>query len=184
MDQIPSFLDFEASSLSPQSYPIELAWSLEDGSVESHLISPRGIETWTDWDPEAERIHGIPRDLLLAQGQPPSMVCGFANKQLSGKTVYCDAPSFDGMWLAKLFSICRDVYPGFELKHIDDLLVAMISPEVSGRTRALARVPSLKLEARKRKPQRHRAAWDVEYLVQLWQRARAEPGRPSGVAGA
>jgi hypothetical protein len=184
MDQVPSFLDFEASSLSPQSYPIELAWSLADGSVESHLISPRGIETWTDWDPEAERIHGIPRDLLLAQGQPPSLVCRFANEQLSGKLVYCDAPSFDGMWLAKLFSICRDVYPGFELRHIDDLLVTMICAEVSGRPRAFARIASLKTEARKRKPQRHRAAWDVEYLVQLWQLARAEPGSAGGASGA
>lgn len=34
------FVDFEASSLNPDSYPIEVAWSIPDDSIESHLISP------------------------------------------------------------------------------------------------------------------------------------------------
>ena len=40
---IPSFIDFEASSLTVKSYPIEVAWNLEDGTIESHLISPAGV---------------------------------------------------------------------------------------------------------------------------------------------
>ena len=34
------FLDFEASSLSDDSYPIEVGWAGEDGSTEQHLIRP------------------------------------------------------------------------------------------------------------------------------------------------
>ena len=42
------FLDFEASSLSKDSYPIEVGWAGEDGSTEAHLIRP--APDWTDWD--------------------------------------------------------------------------------------------------------------------------------------
>jgi hypothetical protein len=35
-----TFLDFEASSLSDESYPVEVAWVFEDGHAESHLIRP------------------------------------------------------------------------------------------------------------------------------------------------
>ena len=34
------FLDFEASSLSDHSYPIEIAWVFEDGRSQSHMIAP------------------------------------------------------------------------------------------------------------------------------------------------
>jgi hypothetical protein len=50
------FLDFEASSLSDRSYPVEVAWVFQDGRSESHLIRP--ATEWTDWDDEAEAIHG------------------------------------------------------------------------------------------------------------------------------
>ena len=46
-----AFLDFEASSLGKKSYPIEVAWVFEDGTSESHLITP--APEWTDWDPAA-----------------------------------------------------------------------------------------------------------------------------------
>ena len=48
------FLDFEASSLSDDSYPIEVGWVFEDGRTEAHLIRP--APAWTDWDPAAEAI--------------------------------------------------------------------------------------------------------------------------------
>lgn len=54
------FLDFEASSLSKQSYPIEVAWVFEDGRSEEYLIRPAPI--WTDWDSaaEARRARALP----------------------------------------------------------------------------------------------------------------------------
>jgi|GEM_PF-6618298 len=38
------FLDFEASSLSKQSHPVEVGWVGEDGAGESHLIRLRDTE--------------------------------------------------------------------------------------------------------------------------------------------
>src|SRR5262245_10381901 len=98
MSRIPRFLDFEASSLSVNSYPIEVAWSLEDGSIEQHLISPAAFEGWTDWDPKAEQVHGISREELLTNGESPKSVCGRMNSELFGETVYSDAALYDGMW--------------------------------------------------------------------------------------
>jgi hypothetical protein len=170
MDEIPSFLDFEASSLSRDSYPIEVAWSYADGSIENHLISPETIVAWTEWDPEAERVHGIRRKDLLRSGETPSLVCARMNQELAGKTVYTDAPSFDGMWLSKLFAAC-DATPLFELGAVDDLLAALIRQKVPGRQDFVFAIDLLKKDARVQKPRQHRAAWDVEYLVQLWRLA-------------
>ena len=94
------FLDFEASSLSKDSYPIEVGWAAEDGSTEAHLIRPG--PRWTDWDASAEAIHHISRDQLLAEGEPHDEVGRRILKTLGGRHVYVTAPSWDGMWLSKL----------------------------------------------------------------------------------
>src|SRR5262249_27143798 len=167
MDEIISFLDFEASSLSSRSYPIEVAWSNQDGSIESHLISPAGIDSWIDWDPEAEKVHGISRPELIEHGQSPQIVCDRISDQLSGKTVYTDAPSFDGRWLSTLFSACGRGTPPVKLAHIDDLLVRMICPDLAGRTQGLITIGVLKQESRNQSPRRHRAKWSVEYLMKF-----------------
>ncbi|HEU4389252.1 MAG TPA: hypothetical protein VFV34_15725 [Blastocatellia bacterium] len=175
MAELPTFLDFEASSLSDRSYPIEVAWNLSDGTVEAHLISPASIEAWTDWSAEAEMVHGIARTRLLAHGESPHSVCDRMNGELGGRIVYTDAPSFDGMWLAAMFDACRRPVQ-FELRHIDDLLVKMVCPELPGRTYGLLKIDLLKQEARRLKPRQHRAAWDVEYLIQLWRLASFDAG--------
>ena len=61
------FLDFEASSLSDKSYPVEVGWVWEDGTEEAHLIRP--APHWTDWDMKAQEIHGIPRAELEQTGE-------------------------------------------------------------------------------------------------------------------
>jgi len=35
-------------------------------------------------------------------------------------------------------------------------------------TEGLAKLRAIKEEARRLAPRRHRAAWDVEYLIQVW----------------
>jgi hypothetical protein len=172
MNEKISFLDFEASSLSERSYPIEVGWSNPDGSIESHLISPAGIADWTDWDTEAEKVHGISRRELVAGGLAPHAVCDRMIDRLAGKTIYTDAPRFDGAWLSRLFLACRKDKSGFNLRSIDDLLVELICPDLAGRTQGLIKIGILKQEARRQNLKRHRAAWDVEYLVKLWELAR------------
>lgn len=93
------FLDFEASSLSKDSYPIEVAWVFEDGASESFLIRPP--PGWTDWDPEAEAIHHISR-ASLEHGTAPVVVATRMVEILSGHDLFASAPSWDGKWLSRL----------------------------------------------------------------------------------
>ena len=171
MEPIPSFIDFEASSLSTDSYPIEVAWNLSDGLIESHLISPEAVIDWTDWDTESEKIHRIPREELIAHGKPPAWVCERMNEQLKGKTVYSDAPRFDGRWLTKLFSVYENPQPDFLMGHAYNEISKLLSRAADGGSFGLINMDALILEARKRVPGKHRAAWDVGYLVELWKLA-------------
>jgi hypothetical protein len=94
------FLDFEASSLTKTSYPIEVAWVFEDGAEESHLIRP--APGWDDWDPAAERIHHIPRETLLSGGMAHDVLARRMIDRLSGHDLTASAPSWDGKWLSAL----------------------------------------------------------------------------------
>lgn len=94
------FLDFEASSLGRHSYPIEVGWVFEDGGCESHLIRP--APGWTDWDPAAERIHGLSRARIEADGEPVEAVAGRMVEVLGGHDLLASAPSWDGKWMSVL----------------------------------------------------------------------------------
>lgn len=97
------FLDFEASSLAKRGYPIEVAWVFADaryGQEETHLIRP--APKWTDWDPEAEAVHGISRDTLAGKGEPFDRVAARMVEVLGGHTLLASAPSWDGKWLSAL----------------------------------------------------------------------------------
>jgi hypothetical protein len=162
--KLPSFLDFEASSLSSTSYPIEVAWSRPDGSIESHLISPVGIDGWDDWSFLSEKVHGISRDELIAYGQSPARVCSLMNHQLSGQVVYTDNPIYDGMWLAELFSVVKGGRTKFKLGLVDEVL---FRDGASGAPTS-DKIQEMKEEARKRVGGQHRARLDVQYLIELY----------------
>src|SRR5215213_9954983 len=95
-----AFLDFEASSLARRGFPIEVAWVFESGEEESHLIRPAA--DWTEWSPEAESVHRIPRASLDREGRPVEEVARRAVEALSGHRLYASAPSWDGQWLSRL----------------------------------------------------------------------------------
>jgi hypothetical protein len=95
-----AFLDFEASSLSDRSYPIEVAWVIEDGRSEAHLIAP--APTWDDWGEAAEAIHGISRETLRRDGKPHDVVARRMVEVLTGNDLFASAPSWDGKWLSVL----------------------------------------------------------------------------------
>lgn len=94
------FLDFEASSLSKRSYPIEVGWVFEDGKDEAYLIRP--APDWTDWDEEAEAIHHIARERLCAEGTSHDVVAARMVEVLDGHDLLASAPSWDGKWLSAL----------------------------------------------------------------------------------
>jgi hypothetical protein len=113
-------LDFEASSLSDDSYPIEVGVALalnSDGPIRvwSSLIQPG--RDWTlrqDWDPAAEKVHHIPA-ALLATGQTASEVAKALNAIIGPVGhAYCDGGHYDGFWLERLLKAAR-IEPAFAL---------------------------------------------------------------------
>lgn len=97
------FVDCEASSLSDDSYPIEVAWVDENGQGESYLIRPE--PTWTDWSVKSQAIHGIPRSTLIEVGHPAKLVAKRAFKALKDAMMVSDNPAYDGHWLSMLFKL-------------------------------------------------------------------------------
>lgn len=94
------FLDFEASSLAKESYPIEVAWVFEDGRAASFLIKP--APDWTDWSLEAQQIHGLSRSKLESEGVAVEAVAHEMLAALAGHELFASAPSWDGKWLSVL----------------------------------------------------------------------------------
>ena len=99
------FLDFEASSILPGSFPIEVAWVDERGIGEGHLIRPApgwlSRSRW-QWDPVSATVHGITIGMLEKDGEDASMVARRLAEAVGGGPVYSDAPSHDGHWLDML----------------------------------------------------------------------------------
>jgi hypothetical protein len=112
------FLDFEASSLSDGSFPIEVAWVFEDGRSETHLIRP--APDWTVWDPQAEAIHRIGREQLVEEGAAHADVAARMLDQLSGHALYVTAPSWDGQWLSLLLRAAGLPRHALRLKDSDE----------------------------------------------------------------
>lgn len=159
---LPCFLDFEASSLRDVSHPVEVAWSLEDGAVEAYLIKPAW--DWSDWDPNAEALHGISRQELVKKGLPAWDVARRMNEALAGRTLHSDAPEFDGFWLERLFEQHNEESQ-FTLRHFDSLFPHLAPDRVAAR----AQLARYRVVGRQ-----HRAAHDVQFLIELYRLLRAE----------
>lgn len=99
------FIDFEASGLGPQSWPIEIGLSWIEGAAVktwSSLICPAASWSMEAWDPISAEVHGIPLD-ELAEAPGARDVAAEAAKRISGQTVCSDAPRFDEEWAKRLF---------------------------------------------------------------------------------
>jgi hypothetical protein len=174
-DGMNIFLDFEASSLSARSYPIEVAWVFEDGRSEDHLIAP--APAWDDWDVAAEAVHGISRTTLQRDGEPHDVVASRMVDALAGHDLFASAPSWDGKWLSVLLRGAGLPRHSLRLRDTDEALrqtsVEILRPvlapdrleiEVHG---IIARATA----ARDRRPA-HRALADAIGEHETWLRAR------------
>ena len=170
----PCFIDVEASGLGRGSYPIEIAWSMPDGSIESHLINPAFIPHWTHWDDYAEEtIHRISRDLLAREGKSPVWVAQRMNTCLDGITLHSDAVDFDDDWVSTLFKAAR-VEPAFWIIGIETLWaspcirqVIAADLEQCSQTGAASILQACHDAALVVAPRTHRAADDVRHM-QVW----------------
>lgn len=161
---LPCFLDFEASGLGTNSYPIEVAWSLPSAEIECYLIQPH--TEWINevaWDSAAERLHGIPFASLKREGREPVWVCERMNAQLTDQVVFCDALPYDLFWLQRLFEAADDS-PAFRLASLQDYCFDLgLGPR---------QYQILGEKARKRSGAKvHRADVDVRYLIELYRLA-------------
>ena len=155
-----SVIDFEASSLDLDSYPIEAGiacWPAPDEPVFgwSALIRPAGA--WTrqgHWSPASAKVHGIRGSDLVAHGHPPEQVAAALNEALGpGGVGWCDGGEYDGHWTATLFK-AANIRPTFTLGDWHRL-AAMPGP--AAREHAL--------DWMRRVPARHRARDDAEQLL-------------------
>jgi hypothetical protein len=166
------FIDFEASSLGKESYPIEVGWVFEDGCCENMRIRPPA--EWTDWDPRSEAIHGIARATLLAEGLPVEAVAHRLLSALGGHAVYASAPSWDGKWLSQLLRGAGLPRHALRLKDTEEAraetaraILAAALPEAEVEA-AVARVLARAAEAGRAAHVSHRAVEDAERERQVW----------------
>ena len=153
-------IDFEASSLDLDSYPIEAGiacWPAPDQPVFgwSVLIQPAG--EWTrqgHWSPVSAKVHGIRGSDLVARGHAPQQVVAALNTILGpGGTAWCDGADYDEHWTRVLFKAAK-IRPTFTLGDWHRL-AAM--PGREARERALDWI--------RRVTARHRARDDAEQLL-------------------
>lgn len=157
-------LDFEASSLSPHGWPIEIGLSwIEHGSLQtwSSLICPDPAWDPADWSPQSAAVHGIPMtDLETAP--PATQVAESFLRVLGDRRLVSDAPEFEMRWLSRLLQVngCE------RMPRIEDF---------DGISFALFEGFALDMlyETLERRPAPHRAGPDSARLAGAWLKATA-----------
>ncbi|ATP47026.1 hypothetical protein CR511_24445 [Pseudomonas putida] len=114
MERPSFFIDFEASGIAPDSYPIEVA-VVSNETWFSSLIKP--ARYWTHWSFDAQDMHGLTQDQLHQEGDTPVVVARNMNQLFSGQ-VLCSDSSQDSFWFDVLFE-AADLLPTFELKPLE-----------------------------------------------------------------
>lgn len=157
----PTVIDVEASGFGRGSYPIEVGVVLPDGVGDCMLIRPS--DDWRHWDPAAEDLHHISRELLLRHGQPAAEVVERLNALLAGQVVYTDGWGNDYTWLSTLYDVAGR-RPSYRLDSLQKLLT---EDELSRWDRTKAEVFAEAAQAR------HRASADARLLQATVMRLRA-----------
>lgn len=166
------FLDIEASSLAPHSWPVEVGWAwIEGGLVESRSVVVAPRPSWCDsaWSEEAEAIHGLSR-ARLESGRAADAVAALTDA-FADRHVVSDNPSWDQLWLDRL----REGRARIAVHPVAALVRA-------GLDAAAANAFTLALL---RSPAPHRAAGDAGRLARAWAAAtRVQPRGARVAAGA
>jgi len=158
---LPCIIDMEASGFGKGSYPIEVGVCLSDTTTHCYLIRPE--QSWVHWDKEAEKIHGINRDILFEKGLSVNDVCIKLNDLLKDEVVYSDAWSFDNTWLWKIYEEA-EAHPNFKLETFRKLLTEEdISFWQETKREVIADLNLI----------RHRASADARILQEIYRRIKA-----------
>lgn len=152
-------IDFEASSLAPGSYPIEVGiarWVAPDRPIEgwSTLIQP--VQSWREtgsWTADAQAVHGIRRE-ELENGLTPAETLSMLNGIVGRHAAFCDGGASDFGWARRLV-LAAGFMNEFRLGDFD-MLTGRCDPDGYAR---LVRWLDLT-------PAPHRAREDAERLMQ------------------
>lgn len=152
-------IDFEASCLPEygQSFPIEVAVARTDGDSRAWLIRPADAWKYWDWSEEAEKLHGISRDMLEQEGLPLEQVVAEMSEFVHDCNVYADA-DLDQYWLEVLCHAAGSEVP-FPVHYLGEFI------KKRGYTRA--QVVSALDEAKDRLPKEHLAREDAKRLAMV-----------------
>lgn len=111
------FIDFEASGIAPDSYPIEVAVVFPGGEYQA-LIKPASY--WEHWSYDAQDMHGLSREQLASEGQSPLAVAQEMNHLFDGKTLCSDNPA-DCFWLDVLYE-AAGIEPTFSVRPLETFI--------------------------------------------------------------
>ena len=168
------FLDFEASSLGRNGFPIEVGWAAADGSEEGYLIRP--APGWEEWADSAERVHGIPLERLLREGTSHAVVARRMLQALEGHVLYASAPSWDGQWLSKLLRAAGLPRHALRLRDTEEALRSSAAAileaagvPVGSRRDIVEDILGAASLAKRGEVPAHRALNDARRELQLWQ---------------
>lgn len=156
-------IDIKASSYPvPGSYPLEVALAFVDtGASKAWLIRPPN--PWAEqglWAPAAEKVQGIPKDMLLAHGRPIEEVRTELEQAAAGHAVLSDAVTSDSFWLHVLY----DGSPPFALESLGHVIRQLTEPlGAAGRDAVINAVNA----AHDRFPNAHRAEPDAQRWAEV-----------------
>ena len=125
-----AFLDFEASSLHLDSWPIEVGLSWIDHNLEvqtfESLIRPEPDWSEDAWSQSSALVHNIPRRDLDTAPDARS-VAGNLLEALHGRLALSDAPQFEQHWLNQLF-LAAGVTDHVQIEDFEATTLAAFSP--------------------------------------------------------
>lgn len=117
---VTHFVDFEASGIAPDSYPVEIAIAHPTGEYQA-LIKP--VRHWEHWSYDAQDMHGITREQLLNEGKPAADIAQELNALFAGHCLVSDAKE-DSYWVEALYD-AAELDPTFAVTTV----AQMVGPE-------------------------------------------------------
>ena len=167
---VPVFYDCEASCIG--GLPIEIGWAFVERSTDkiqsrSYLVKPPSHwDMQPLWDPDAEKLHRISRDQLIARGCPPFEIARRMNEALAGRELFSDAPADDERWLRIIFDEAG-LAPTFTIRKLHaDVVLTQLAAKLGWDSTAYE---AAKAEVACISPRTHRAEADARHLAVFWQ---------------
>jgi hypothetical protein len=159
------FIDFEASALLDESWPIEVGYASSTGQQDAFLIARDKSWSLEQWDRRSEAVHGISLADLEC-GLEATEALTRLEDGVGDALVVCDAPEFDNFWLNRLADAAGRP-PAFVIRDWCDVLPT---------GQSLEQLAALTDAARKAEKVRHRALPDARVLRAIWQASWVRAG--------